>query len=111
MTSERRLVESLKAGDEGAFAALMDDYNSSLLRVAMTHVSSRAVAEEVVQETWLAVIKGLGRFEGRSSLKTWIFRILVNTASTRGQRESRILPFSSLAGDDDSESTIDGDRL
>jgi RNA polymerase sigma-70 factor (ECF subfamily) len=67
--------------------------------VAATHVPSRAVAEEVVQETWLAVIRGLDRFEGRSSLKTWIFRILSNIASTRGLRERRTTPFCSLAGD------------
>jgi RNA polymerase sigma-70 factor, ECF subfamily len=110
MTSEQRLLESLKAGDESAFASLMDQYSSSLLRVAMTYVSSRAVAEEVVQETWLGVIKGIDRFEGRSSLKTWIFRILTNTASTRRQREHRIVPFSSLGGDD-GEGTVDADRF
>jgi RNA polymerase sigma-70 factor, ECF subfamily len=98
MASETRLIESLKAGDERAFAALVDAHSSSLLRVAMAYVGSRAVAEEVVQETWLGVIKGLDRFEGRSSLKTWVFSILTNTANTRGQRERRSLPFSSLNG-------------
>ncbi len=88
MTDERRLIESLKAGDERAFAWLLDQYSSALLRVAMTHVATRAVAEEVVQETWLGVISGIDRFEGRSSLKTWIFRILTNTASTRGRSAS-----------------------
>jgi RNA polymerase sigma-70 factor, ECF subfamily len=108
-TSDHELVEALKRGDERAFAALIDAHNSSLLRVAMGYVSSRAVAEEVVQETWLGVIRGLDRFEGRSSLKTWIFRILTNTAATRGARESRIVPFSSL-GDDDGEA-LDPDRF
>ena len=100
MSSGTLLVESLKAGDERAFARVVDDYSSSLLRVAMAYVGSRAVAEEVVQETWLAVINGLDRFEGRSSLKTWIFSILTNTSKTRSQRERRSLPFSSLKGGD-----------
>jgi RNA polymerase sigma-70 factor (ECF subfamily) len=111
MTDEARLIASLKAGDETAFAWLLDEYSSSMLRVAMTHVSTRTVAEEVVQETWLGVLKGIDRFEARSSLKTWIFRILTNTANTRGQRERRIVPFSSLAAADDDESAVDPDRF
>jgi len=83
-----------------------------MLRVAMMFVSSRAVAEEVVQEAWLGVLKGLDRFEGRSSLKTWIFRILTNTAKTRGEREGRSVPFSSLGGDaGDDEAPVDADRF
>jgi RNA polymerase sigma-70 factor (ECF subfamily) len=108
---DSELLASLRAGDEAAFARIVTDWSRSMIAVARGFVSTEASAEEVVQETWLAVIKGLGRFEGRSSLKTWIFRILVNSASTRGQRESRILPFSSLPGGDDSETTIDGDRF
>ena len=77
----------------------------------MMFVSSRAVAEEVVQEAWLGVLKGLDRFEGRSSLKTWIFRILTNTAKTRGEREGRSVPFSSLGGDDGDEAPVDADRF
>src|SRR5919204_4188589 len=111
MTSEEQLLESLRAGDESAFAALMEEHSPSLLRVAMSYVGSRAVAEEVVQETWLGVLGGLDRFEGRSSLKTWIFRILTNTASTRGQRERRVVPFSSLGGEDESAPTVDQDRF
>ena len=111
MTSDERLLASLRRGDERAFAALIDEYSSSLLHVAMGYVASRAVAEEVVQETWLGVIKGLDRFEGRSSLKTWIFRILTNTAKTRGERERRTVPFSSLAGDDDPDATVDESRF
>jgi RNA polymerase sigma-70 factor, ECF subfamily len=108
---ERRLVGALKAGDEAAFTSLLSEYHSSLLRVAMTYVSSRAVAEEVVQETWLGVIRGLDRFEGRSSLKTWIFRILTNTAKTRGEREGRTIPFSALAADDSGEAAVDAERF
>ena len=93
---ELQLVEALRAGDERAFEQLIRMYQASLVRVAQMYVSSRAVAEEVVQETWLAVLNGIGRFEGRSSLKTWIFRIVANRAKTRGEREGRIVPFSSL---------------
>jgi RNA polymerase sigma-70 factor (ECF subfamily) len=99
------LLDALRAGDEQAFAALVDRYGPSLLRLARLHVSSRAVAEEVVQETWLAVLTGIERFEGRSSLKTWLFRILTNKAKTRGQREGRTLPFSSFASDGDEDQT------
>jgi RNA polymerase sigma-70 factor (ECF subfamily) len=94
---EARLVAALRDGDEAAFAEVVERYSPSLLRVARLYVPSIAVAEEVVQETWLAVLAGVDRFEGRSSLKTWIFRILVNRARTRGVRESRSVPFSSLA--------------
>lgn len=98
------LVERLQAGDEAAFAELVRMYHSSLLRVARLFVPTAALAEDVVQETWLGVVKGIDRFEGRSSLKTWIFRILTNTAKTRGQREARSLPFSSL---EDAEGTFE----
>jgi RNA polymerase sigma-70 factor (ECF subfamily) len=111
MTDEQRLIESLKAGDERSFAWLLDEYSSALFRVAMTHVGSRAVAEEVVQETWLGVINGIDRFEGRSSLKTWIFRILTNTASTRGPRERRMVPFSALGPAADEDPAIEPDRF
>jgi RNA polymerase sigma-70 factor (ECF subfamily) len=111
MNSEQLLVQSLKAGDESAFASLVDEYSAALLGVAMGYVGSRAVAEEVVQETWLGVINGLDRFEGRSSLKTWIFKILTNTAGTRGQRERRMVPFSSLGGDREDDDAVDPDRF
>lgn len=107
--AEARLVDGLRQGDEWAFAELMRMYGAAMLRVAQMYVSSRAVAEEVVQEAWLAVLNGIGRFEGRSSLKTWLFRILSNTAKTRGLRESRSVPFSALAGDD--EPSVDPDRF
>jgi len=93
---EAKLVEKLRAGDEEAFMELIRGLNPSLLRVARMFVPTSALAEDVVQETWLAVLKGIDRFEGRSSLKTWIFRILTNTAKTRGERERRSVPFSTL---------------
>jgi RNA polymerase sigma-70 factor (ECF subfamily) len=90
------LVAALRAGDEAAFRMLVREWHAPLLRVAQIFVPSRSIAEEVVQETWLRVLGALDRFEGRSSLKTWIFRILVNTAKTRAQREGRVIPFSAL---------------
>ncbi len=109
---ERALVEALRAGDEDAFASLMDTYNGMLLRLARMYVTTPAVAEEVVQETWVGVIKGIDRFEGRSSFKTWLFRILTNIAKTRGQREARSIPFSSAAGSaTEDDQAIDADRF
>jgi RNA polymerase sigma-70 factor, ECF subfamily len=90
------LVAALRAGDEAAFARIIREWHGSMLRVAQIFVPSRSVAEEVVADTWLRVLGALDRFEGRSSLKTWVFRILVNTAKTRAQREGRVLPFSAL---------------
>jgi RNA polymerase sigma-70 factor, ECF subfamily len=95
--SDAELVRSLRAGDEATFTLLVRELGPSLLRVALLYVSSRAVAEEVVQEAWLGLLNGLNRFEGRSSLKTWLFRILVNIAKTRGEREGRSVPFASIA--------------
>ena len=94
--TEAELLDALRAGDEGPFAALVREYHPSLVRVARMYVSSQATAEEVAQETWLGVLNGLDRFEGRSSLKTWIFRILANIAKTRAVRDGRTLPFSAL---------------
>lgn len=108
-----RQIEALRRGDEAAFATLVDAYHPSLVRLAMSYVHDRAVAEEVAQETWVGVLRGLERFEGRSSLKTWIFRILVNTAKTRAVREGRTVPFSSLPELDgeEHEPTVDPDRF
>jgi RNA polymerase sigma-70 factor (ECF subfamily) len=110
---DARLIEALKSGDEAAFKTLIDSHSSSLLRVATIYVGSRAVAEEVVQETWLGVVQGLERFEGRSSLKTWVFKILTNVASTRAARERRSVPFSSLAAREAAEgqSAVDPERF
>jgi RNA polymerase sigma-70 factor (ECF subfamily) len=96
VSEDAQLVTALRLGDERAFGEVVDRYSSSLLRLARDFVRTRSVAEEVVQETWLAVLQGIDRFEGRSSFKTWLFRILVNKAKTRGQREARTLPFSSF---------------
>jgi RNA polymerase sigma-70 factor (ECF subfamily) len=104
------LVARLRAGDERAFEALVSGHYSTMLAVARRYVGSRAVADEVVQETWLGVLQGLDRFEGRSSLKTWIFAILVNRAKTRGLRERRTVPFASLGGEP-GEPAVDADRF
>ena len=106
------LLAALRAGDEVAFASVVSKYHGSLLRVAQQYVASRAIAEEVVQETWVGVIKGLDRFEGRSSFKTWIFRILANIAQTRGARESRSVAFSGLSGlEENGQRAVDADRF
>lgn len=94
------LAKRLLDGDEAAFMSLIEALGPSMRRVARMYVSSDAVADEVVQEAWVGVLEGLHRYEGRASLRTWIFRILVNIAKTRGQRENRSVPFASLAGDD-----------
>jgi RNA polymerase sigma-70 factor, ECF subfamily len=106
------VIAALRAREDRAFEELMRMYNASLLRVALIYVPSRAVAEDVVQETWIAVLNGIDRFEGRSSLKTWIFRILTNIAKTRGQREGRTVPFSALERPDAvPEAAVDADRF
>src|SRR5919202_1134391 len=105
------LLERLRRGDEAAFLALVERYGPLMLRLALTHVRSRAVAEEVVQDAWVGVLDGLGRFQGRSTLKTWILRILVNRAKTRGVREARCVPFSSLAAPDEDAPAVDRDRF
>lgn len=107
-----RTVDALRSGDESTFAQLVHEHGVALVRVARIYVSSAAVAEEVVQETWIAVLKGIDRFEGRSSLKTWIFRILTNIAKTRAQREGRTLPFSALERPGVvGEAAVDADRF
>lgn len=105
------LIERLRARDENAFMSLVDRLQPMMLRVARMHVSSHAVAEEVVQEAWLGVLQGIDRFEGRSSLRTWILRIVSNIAKTKGQREGRSVPFASLAGEDLDRPTFDPDRF
>jgi RNA polymerase sigma-70 factor (ECF subfamily) len=112
---ERLLVERLRAGDESAFRELVRDHHAAMVRFAETFVPSRAVAEEVAQEAWLGVIKGIDRFEGRSSLRTWIFHIVANIGRTRGQRERRVQTVElseALSGDAPSvpESRFTGPR-
>jgi RNA polymerase sigma-70 factor (ECF subfamily) len=97
---ETALLSRLRAGDERAFEALVAQHDGALRRVARSFVRTDAAVDDVVQETWLGVIRGLAGFEGRSSLRTWIFRILVNQARTRGVRDARSLPFSALEQDD-----------
>lgn len=95
------IVERLRAGDETTFVMLVEEHQAAMLRIARMYVSSRAVAEEAVQEAWLGIVNGLDGFEGRSSLRTWMYRIVTNVAKTRGQREGRSIPFSALVGDED----------
>ena len=93
MTTDEDLIAGLRAGDEAAFRSLVERYHTRLVRFAGTFVVSRAVAEEVVQDTWLAVVRGIGRFEERSTLKAWIFQICANRARTTGRRERRSIPI------------------
>jgi RNA polymerase sigma-70 factor, ECF subfamily len=101
---DQRIIAGLRAGDEAAFTEMVDRYNGSLVRVAMRYVPSRAVAEEVVQDTWIGVIEGIDRFEGRSTIKTWLYKILIYKARARGERERRTVPLSALVGDDSAPS-------
>ena len=111
-TDDAELLAALRRGDADAFAQLVDDHSSALLRAAMTYVPTRAVAEEVVQETWLGAFQGLDRFEGRASVKTWLYSILANIARSRGARERRSQPFSSFAAAaDEYASSVDPDRF
>jgi RNA polymerase sigma-70 factor (ECF subfamily) len=111
--AERELLAALRRGDETAFAQLVEALHGPMLRVAMVHVGDRSVAEEVVQDAWLGVLQQLDRFEGRSSLKTWVLRITSNRAKTRAIRERRTLPFSALPGGDQDaeEPAVDPDRF
>jgi RNA polymerase sigma-70 factor (ECF subfamily) len=102
-SQDRAVVQRLRAGDEATFSMLVNRHQASMVRVAQIHVASRAVAEEVVQEAWLGVLQGLPGFEGRSSLRTWIYRILTNVAKSRGAREARSVPLSALAGGSDDD--------
>jgi RNA polymerase sigma-70 factor (ECF subfamily) len=116
-SDDQSLVERARAGDEAAFAALVRRYSPMLMRLARMYVPTDALAEDVVQETWVAVVRGLERFEGRSSFKTWLFRILVNRAKTRGVREHRSIPFASVNpggggdGQDDEGPAVDPSRF
>ena len=110
---ESALVASLRAGDQRAFMQLVEEYTPGMRRLALTFVRTPALADDVVQEAWLGVLKGLDRFEGRSSLKTWVYTIVANVARTRAVREARSVPFSSLApaDPDDDGAAVDPDRF
>ena len=107
---DRALVARLRAGDEQAFASLVDGWAGWMLRLAREHVPTASAAEEVVQETWLAVLNGLDGFRGEASLRTWVYRILLNQAKRRGIRDRRTVPFASLAPDEDGP-TVDPERF
>ncbi|MDT9691855.1 sigma-70 family RNA polymerase sigma factor [Streptomyces sp. P9(2023)] len=104
------LTARLRAGDEETFGLVLDAWSGGMVRLAMSFVSTRDTAEEVVQETWLAVFRGIDGFEGRSMLKTWVYRILVNIARTRGAQEHRTVPFASLLPEDEGP-TVDASRF
>jgi len=111
-TDENVLVAALRRGDEDAFGWLLDHYSAPLLHLARTYVSNPEAAREAVQETWIAVITGIDRFEQRSSLKTWVWRILVNVARSKGVKEHRSIPFASLASElDHDEYAVAPDRF
>jgi len=109
-SDDRAVVERLRAGDEQTFAGLVDGWSGWMLRLARAHVPTQSAAEEVVQDTWLAVLEGLDRFRGEASLRTWVYRILQNQAKRRGIRERRTVPFASLAPEDDGP-TVDPERF
>jgi RNA polymerase sigma-70 factor, ECF subfamily len=100
LPSDDVIVARLRAGDEAMFALVLDAWSSGLLRAARAYVSTRESAEDVVQDTWLAVIRGVDRFEGRSSLRTWVYRIMINTAKSRGAKDKRTMPMSDLTPED-----------
>jgi RNA polymerase sigma-70 factor (ECF subfamily) len=111
---DQELLAALRRGDEDAFRAVVAEHGPFLLRLALMHVPTRAIAEEVVQDTWLAALEGIDRFEGRSSLRTWLASIVLNKARTRGQRERRVLPFSFLRRRQEEgrdEPAVDPDRF
>jgi RNA polymerase sigma-70 factor (ECF subfamily) len=105
------LLAALRAGDERAFEQLVDRYHAMLVRVARQYVPTDEIAQDVAQEAWLGLLRGLDSFEGRSSLRTYLFRIVMNLARTRGVREARSAPFSSLARDDESGPVVDPERF
>ncbi len=111
-TDELELVLALRAGDEDAFTKLVNRHQSAMLQLARTYVGSRAIAEEVVQEAWLGVLNGIGRFERRSQLKTWIMRIVANRAKRRGSEEARRIAFAvAQPAHDDFGPSVDADRF
>jgi RNA polymerase sigma-70 factor (ECF subfamily) len=106
LPSDDVIVARLRSGDEAMFALLLNAWSSGLSRAARAYVSTKESAEDVVQDTWLAVIRGINRFEGRSSLRTWVYRIMINTAKTRGVKDKRTVPMTDLTPED-SGPTVD----
>jgi RNA polymerase sigma-70 factor (ECF subfamily) len=100
-STDDAILAGLRSGDEAVFGQLLNSWSGSMLHLARAFVATRASAEEVVQDTWLAVIQGIDDFEGRSSVRTWVYRILINTAKKRGLRESRTVPWSSVFAEED----------
>jgi RNA polymerase sigma-70 factor, ECF subfamily len=111
VSADEQIVAALRAGDEDAFRHLFERNHAKMKRVARGYVDSDAVAEEVVQETWMAVVAGIDRFQGRSAFGTWMFSILTNQAKTHHTRERRAVPLSSFAADDESAPVLDADRF
>lgn len=110
-TTDESLADRLSSGDERAFLELVGRHQRAMLAVASTFTHNRALAEEIVQETWMAVVTGIDRFERRSSLKTWIFRILANRARTRASREARTVPFSAFDESEDGGPAVPTERF
>ena len=111
-TDELELVLALRAGDEDAFTDLVNRYQAQMVKIALAYVPSHAIAEEVVQEAWLGVLNGIGRFEQRSQLKTWIMRIVMNRAKRRGAQEARTIPISAIRDEGaDRETSVEPDRF
>lgn len=108
---ERALIDRILRGEGAAFASLVDRYHGKMLRLALLFVKDPAAAEEVAQDAWIGVLEGLATFEGRSSLKTWIFRILANRARTRATRDARSVPFSALAGAEGDDPAVEPERF
>ena len=106
-STDDAIVAGLRSGDEAVFGQLLNGWSRSMLHLARSFVATQASAEEVVQDTWLAVIQGIDDFEGRSTVRTWVYRILINTAKKRGLRESRTVPWSSMFGEDDGGPTVE----
>jgi RNA polymerase sigma-70 factor (ECF subfamily) len=112
LPADEVIVARLKARDEAMFVAIIDAWSAGMLRAARAYVADEHTAQDVVQDAWLGVLRGIGAFEGRSSLRTWVYRILVNCAKTRGVRDARTVPASSLAPtDEDYGPTVDPARL
>ena len=111
MSDDAALLAALRAGDERAFERLVDRHHAALVRVARQYVPTQEIAEDVAQEAWLGLLRGLDSFEGRSSLRTYLFRIVMNLARTRGVREARSAPFSSLVRDDEDGPSVEPERF